>query len=164
MDGRKPDHAGAVYFPVLSIDHHDPLATQLHDGIAGGEPDRHLPSPRDRLRTAHAEGSRAHIRQTPATPATLTRRPGASRATDWTAVNDFPIPAEARLQDLFGLTRAEVRLAQGLARGESLEEVALSLNIRMTTARTQLAAIFAKTDTRRQAKLVAILSRIAHLG
>ena len=62
------------------------------------------------------------------------------------------------------LTTAEARLAQRLARGDSVEEVAQQLSIKMTTARTQLAAIFAKTDTRRQAKLVAILSRVAHLG
>jgi DNA-binding CsgD family transcriptional regulator len=54
-------------------------------------------------------------------------------------------------------------LAQRLATGDSVEEVAQRLNIKMTTARTQLAAIFAKTDTRRQAKLVAILSHIAHV-
>jgi hypothetical protein len=43
----------------------------------------------------------------------------------------------------------------------ALDEIAAELGIKMTTARTQLAAIFAKTDTRRQAKLVAILTRLA---
>ena len=80
------------------------------------------------------------------------------------AMFDLPVPSEARLRALFDLTVAEARLAQRLARGDSVEEVALALNIKMTTARTQLAAIFTKTDTRRQAKLVAILSRVAHLG
>jgi DNA-binding CsgD family transcriptional regulator len=50
-----------------------------------------------------------------------------------------------------------------MARGDALEEVAAILKIKMTTARSQLAAIFAKTQTRRQAGLVAILSRLAHL-
>ena len=76
---------------------------------------------------------------------------------------DFPVPSLKRLQELFDLTAAEARLAQLIACGDSVEEVAQTLCIKMTTARTQLAAIFAKTDTRRQAKLVAILSRIAHL-
>jgi DNA-binding CsgD family transcriptional regulator len=80
------------------------------------------------------------------------------------AILDLPVPSEARLKALFDLTAAEARLAQRLARGDSVEETALALNIKMTTARTQLAAVFAKTDTRRQAKLVAILSRVAHLG
>ena len=78
-------------------------------------------------------------------------------------VYEFPIPSEARLRALFQLTAAEAKLAQRLACGDTVEEVARKLSIKMTTARTQLAAIFAKTDTRRQAKLVAILSRIAHL-
>ena len=76
---------------------------------------------------------------------------------------DFPVPSLKRLQELFDLTAAEARLAQLIACGDSVEEVAQKLSIKMTTARTQLAAVFAKTDTRRQAKLVAILSRIAHL-
>jgi DNA-binding CsgD family transcriptional regulator len=83
---------------------------------------------------------------------------------DQLTLSDLPVPSEARLKALFDLTTAEARLAQRLARGDSVEEVALELSIKMTTARTQLAAIFAKTDTRRQAKLVAILSRVAHLG
>jgi DNA-binding CsgD family transcriptional regulator len=83
---------------------------------------------------------------------------------DLAAVYDLPVPSQARLRSLFDLTIAEARIAQRLACGDSVEEAAQKLNIKMTTARTQLAAIFAKTDTRRQAKLVAILSRVAHLG
>jgi DNA-binding CsgD family transcriptional regulator len=77
---------------------------------------------------------------------------------------DIPVPSEHVLQRVFDLTPAEVRLAQGLARGDSLEEVAAAVGIKITTARTQLAAIFAKTRTRRQAKLVALLGRLAQLG
>lgn len=79
------------------------------------------------------------------------------------AAISLPMPSEESLRRLFDLTPAEARLAQRLACGDSVEEVAQILHIKMTTARTQLAAIFAKTDTRRQAKLVAILSRLAHL-
>jgi DNA-binding CsgD family transcriptional regulator len=76
---------------------------------------------------------------------------------------DFPVPSESMLRRIFDLTPAEARLAQSLTRGDSLDEVAQALNIKMTTARTQLAAIFGKTRTCRQAQLVAILSRLAHL-
>jgi len=76
---------------------------------------------------------------------------------------DLPVPSEQMLRTIFDLTPAEARLAQSLSRGDNLEHVAQSLNIRMTTARSQLAAIFAKTQTCRQAQLVAILSRLAHL-
>ncbi len=78
-------------------------------------------------------------------------------------IGDLPIPPEAILKRLYDLTPAEARLAQGLAVGDSLDEVASGLGIRMSTARTQLASIFGKTDTRRQAKLVAILCHLAHL-
>lgn len=79
------------------------------------------------------------------------------------AILNLPVPSETRLKVLFDLTNAEARLSQRLAQGVTVEEAAQLLNIKITTARTQLAAIFAKTDTRRQAKLVAILSRVAHL-
>lgn len=78
-------------------------------------------------------------------------------------ISDFPVPNQRGLQDLFDLTAAEARLAQLLACGDSIDEVAQKLDIKMSTARTQLAAVFSKTDTRRQAKLVALLGRIAHL-
>ena len=81
-----------------------------------------------------------------------------------TALTELPVPAAQLLQEYFDLTCAEVKLAQSLARGLSLEEAARHLNIKMLTARTQLAAIFAKTGSQRQGKLIAILSRIAHLS
>jgi len=75
----------------------------------------------------------------------------------------LPAPSQALLIRVYGLSRAEALLAQGIARGESLEEVATRLGIKISTARSQLAAVFAKTGTSRQAKLVVILSRLAHL-
>jgi DNA-binding CsgD family transcriptional regulator len=80
------------------------------------------------------------------------------------ALTDLPVPPAQALQECFDLTCAEVKLAQSLARGLSLEEAARHLNIKMSTARTQLASIFAKTGSQRQGKLIAILSRIAHLS
>ena len=79
-------------------------------------------------------------------------------------LRDLPVPAESALRRLFDLTPAEARLARKLAGGDSLEQVAQALDVKMTTARSQLAAIFAKTGTCRQAQLVAILSRLAHLA
>jgi DNA-binding CsgD family transcriptional regulator len=117
-----------------------------------------------------AQGSRSELQSRSVVKLPRERlEPTGDRAEDAKALElqeilDFPVPSEARLRALFELTAAEARLAQCLSRGESLEEAALKLSIKMTTARTQLAAVFAKTDTRRQAKLVAILSRIAHLG
>ena len=84
-------------------------------------------------------------------------------STDLTRIDELPVPSERALKFVYDLTPAEARLAQGISRGGSLEEVAADLGIRISTARTQLASIFAKTDTRRQARLVAILSHLAHL-
>jgi DNA-binding CsgD family transcriptional regulator len=77
-------------------------------------------------------------------------------------LNALPAPTFDVLNAVFGLSAAEARIAQLLAQGESVESAAQLLEIKPTTARSQLAAVFEKTGTRRQAKLVALLSRLAH--
>jgi DNA-binding CsgD family transcriptional regulator len=64
------------------------------------------------------------------------------------------------LADAFGLTAAEAKLASLLGTGESIERAAERLGISPLTARTQLKAVFGKTDTHRQAELAALLSRL----
>lgn len=83
---------------------------------------------------------------------------------DKKALYDFPVPSARLLQECFNLTPAETRLAQFMARAESVEDAALALGVKPCTARSQLAAIFEKTGTARQAQLVALLSRLAHLS
>jgi DNA-binding CsgD family transcriptional regulator len=63
------------------------------------------------------------------------------------------------LAAVFGLTPAEARLAAIMAEGRDPERAAEELGIARVTARNQLKAIFAKTDTHRQSELVAMLSR-----
>jgi DNA-binding CsgD family transcriptional regulator len=70
-------------------------------------------------------------------------------------------PSETVLRQALGLTPAEARLARALASGHDMEESAKLLGIRMTTARTQLRAIFGKSNTRRQAELVRLLTRFS---
>jgi DNA-binding CsgD family transcriptional regulator len=65
--------------------------------------------------------------------------------------------SEELLMELFGLTRAEAALAARLVQGESLSDAAESLGRSRYTARAQLAAIFAKTDTHRQPQLVSLI-------
>ena len=79
-------------------------------------------------------------------------------------LGDIPVPSEGWLRRVFNLTQAEARLAQAMTRGNALEQVARALRIKMPTARTQLAAIFEKTHTRRQPALVARLTRLASLS
>jgi DNA-binding CsgD family transcriptional regulator len=77
---------------------------------------------------------------------------------------EFPVPSKELLARAFNLSPAEIRLAQHLARGESLEKIAPRVGVKISTARSQLAKIFSKTGVKRQPKLVALLSRLAHLG
>jgi DNA-binding CsgD family transcriptional regulator len=66
----------------------------------------------------------------------------------------------ASFVQLFGLTRAEARLAEILAGGESLRDAADKLGVAQSTVRSQLKAIFGKTNTNRQSQLVRILTVI----
>jgi DNA-binding CsgD family transcriptional regulator len=65
------------------------------------------------------------------------------------------------LRTIFGLTPAEARLAIALAEGNDLITYSDNAGITRATARSQLKAIFAKTDTHRQADLTVLLSRLA---
>jgi DNA-binding CsgD family transcriptional regulator len=64
------------------------------------------------------------------------------------------------IAEAFGLTGAETRLLSSLAQGESLPAYCQRLGLSRNTAKTQLAAIFQKTGTARQADLI----RLAHRG
>ncbi|MEZ5828255.1 MAG: hypothetical protein R3D30_08620 [Hyphomicrobiales bacterium] len=71
-------------------------------------------------------------------------------------------PLRARkLQQLFGLTPTEVRLAQALAQGISIRGYADAAGIAEGTARVQLKSVFSKTSTHRQAELVSLLAGLA---
>lgn len=69
-------------------------------------------------------------------------------------------PTDAVLVQFLGLSPAEARVAKAVARGGGLAEVAESLGVSRNTVRTQLASIFSKTGTRRQADLARLLSRM----
>ena len=68
-------------------------------------------------------------------------------------------PEATQLCAAFGLTIAEAKLAGKLALGSGIENAAASLGVSRETARTQLKAVFAKTNTRRQAELAALVAR-----
>jgi DNA-binding CsgD family transcriptional regulator/PAS domain-containing protein len=61
----------------------------------------------------------------------------------------------------YGLTPAEIRLCEQLSAGRTLNEAAQQMKVSITTARTHLARVFAKTDVSRQTDLVALIHRIA---
>jgi DNA-binding CsgD family transcriptional regulator len=70
-----------------------------------------------------------------------------------------PLPSRL-LATSFGLTTAEAKLAGLIGAGESVERAAERLGISVNTARGQLKAVFAKTDTHRQAELVALMAKL----
>ncbi|MBN9332788.1 helix-turn-helix transcriptional regulator [Devosia sp.] len=57
---------------------------------------------------------------------------------------------------VFGLTRAEQRVFEEIAAGQSVEQVADQLGVAISTVRTHLLRLFAKTETSRQAELVTL--------
>lgn len=67
-----------------------------------------------------------------------------------------------RLVTLYKITPAEARLAAKLASLRTLEEAADDLGISVSTARTQLKAVFGKTGTRGQSELLMLLATGAH--
>lgn len=79
-------------------------------------------------------------------------------------LNAQPQPNPLTLQRMFKLTAAETLLALRMARGASPGDVARERRLSRTTVRSQLASVFAKTQTRRQPELVALLSRVAVLS
>lgn len=70
-------------------------------------------------------------------------------------------PPHQLLRDLYGLTSAEARVAGCLASGLTLKETAQRLDVTFETVRSQLKSVFQKTDTRRQAELVAMIARLS---
>jgi DNA-binding CsgD family transcriptional regulator len=61
------------------------------------------------------------------------------------------------LQQLYGLTRTEARVATGLAGGLSIREIAEANAMTMNTARWHAKNVFAKTDTAGQSDLVRLV-------
>ncbi len=63
------------------------------------------------------------------------------------------------IRDVFGLTAREAQLAARLVQGMSIRDAARELRLGLGTARNHLKSIFAKSGTRRQGELIALLSR-----
>lgn len=61
------------------------------------------------------------------------------------------------LMETYGLTRSEAIVAAMIVDGHSLEDIAEELGVEMSTARSHLKRVFAKTETHRQSDLVRML-------
>ena len=60
----------------------------------------------------------------------------------------------------FGLSRAESRVALGLLEGKAPAEIGDDTGVSKNTVKSQLASLFAKTGTRRQAELMLALASV----
>lgn len=68
------------------------------------------------------------------------------------------------LRRCYGLTAAEARLTLVLLGGSSIKEAADSCNVTHNTAKSQLKAIFLKTEVQRQSELVRLLLKQSPMG
>jgi DNA-binding CsgD family transcriptional regulator len=60
----------------------------------------------------------------------------------------------------FGLSKAEARLLPLLFENKTPADIALALDIKISTVRSQLSAVFAKTGTTRQQELIRLLGTL----
>ena len=80
----------------------------------------------------------------------------------------MPVDLGARIQrkpttlrQMLGLTDAEKKIAMAVAIGLGPPELPERLKVSRSMIGSQLASIFAETQTRRQSELVALLARVA---
>ncbi|WP_045226179.1 helix-turn-helix transcriptional regulator [Methyloterricola oryzae] len=74
-------------------------------------------------------------------------------------------PARLKMMgEIYKLSPAELRLAEALVAGKTIEEHAESAQISINTVKTQLRSLFSKTGTKRQGELIALLSRAPPLA
>ncbi|WP_426424309.1 helix-turn-helix transcriptional regulator [Bradyrhizobium genosp. A] len=73
---------------------------------------------------------------------------------------EAPRPSVIALQQAFGFSPAEAKLAADIALGKTLLEIAAQSGVSKETLRSRLKSIFGKTATSRQSELALLLSRI----
>lgn len=130
-------------------------SARLTRAFAGTDDDLGVP-----LRGASGAIATAHIMplgRGPVLPGLVPRAAAAVFvATDAPATPDRLRP----VAEAFGLTPGELRLLERLVTGDSLGEAAAALGVARTTAKTHLSRILAKTGTRRQTGLLALMHRL----
>jgi DNA-binding CsgD family transcriptional regulator len=70
-------------------------------------------------------------------------------------------PPVELVQALFDLTPAEARVARSLASGKTVEDIASDGGVSLSTVRTHVRGVLAKTGCDRQVEVVALLAGIA---
>jgi len=96
----------------------------------------------------------------PCWPETLTTPQRTAAVVFITDPDQRPLARPEALRILFGLSRAETKLAMVLLDGKSLSEAADLNHVGRETVRSQLKSIFLKTGTRRQSELIRLLLKL----
>jgi len=74
---------------------------------------------------------------------------------------NFPgLPFKPLLQNLYDVTQAEAKIAEGLLNGLSAKELAASGGVSIETVRSQMKSLLSKTSATRQAEFIARLSSL----
>jgi DNA-binding CsgD family transcriptional regulator len=74
--------------------------------------------------------------------------------------NHFRVATLQQLMQLFKFSPAEARLARAVAQGQELELFAIEQGVKMTTIRSQMAAVFTKASVKRQTELAKLILSI----
>ena len=77
-----------------------------------------------------------------------------------TPVEPQKAPSAELMRSLFDLTAAEARVARGLVKGDTLDEIAAAGDVAISTVRSQLRQVLDKTGCARQAEVVALLANV----
>jgi DNA-binding CsgD family transcriptional regulator len=77
-----------------------------------------------------------------------------------TPVTALSAPPVELMRSLFDLTASEARVARGLAAGETLEQIASTGGVAISTVRSQLRQVLEKTGCTRQAEIVSLLASV----
>jgi len=80
-----------------------------------------------------------------------------------TPVSGSSVPGAGMLRALFDLTPCEARVAQGIAEGVSLDQMAARHSVTIDTIRVQAKAVFSKTGTHSQSQVTALLVGLARM-
>ncbi len=78
--------------------------------------------------------------------------------------SDLPDRAEGRLSQVYGLTASEAAIAMGLARGQTVEELATARKTSVNTVRHQTKQVMAKLGVKRQADVIRAVVSMSVLG
>jgi DNA-binding CsgD family transcriptional regulator len=135
--------------------HGAPLARLVRAAADGAARQRQEPARWLRIERGHGRAPLAlSVAPLPAEPGAATPQPLVLMLLRDPKQRTPPVQA---LQQLFDLTPAEASVAQALAGGDSLDQVAQALLISPNTVKTHLHRIFDKTATSRQGELIALI-------